>query len=280
MLCIIGGTGFYDIENIEIIEQHINPTTPYGIAKTTISVCNINGNKFCFMPRHGKGHESLPHEINYRANIYALKSIGVTKIITFSAVGSLKEELKPGDFAIANQYFDNVKGNREKTFFGNGLVAHISTALPACKILSKWIYDNKPSDINLHQNACYVCVDGPRLGTKAESNFFRKNNFDIVGMTNVPEVFLAKEAQISYCTIGIITDYDCWKENEDEFVSSDIVIQNYFKSLDKIKKFIFNIITGEIPNTEKYRLSLKGAFLSDPKNLSEENLEIYNMLNK
>lgn len=280
MLCIIGGTGFYEINDIEIIDTYENIETPFGVAKTTITVGKINNNTFCFMPRHGKGHESLPHEINYRANIFALKKIGVTNIITFSAVGSLKEEIKPGDFAIAEQYFDHIKGNREKTFFGNGLVAHISTAMPVSKQLVDWIYNNKPDDINLHKNACYVCVDGPRLGTKAESNFFRQNGFDIVGMTNVPEVFLAREAQISYCTIGIITDYDCWKENEDEFVSSDIVIKNYFKSLDKIKNMIMNIITGNIPNTDNTRMSLDGALLSNPENLSSLNKEIYNILKK
>jgi len=167
-----------------------------------------------FLPRHGVHHQFLPHEVNYRANIYALKQVGVAQVIGFSAVGSLRNDIAPGDLAIPTQYIDWVKDGRTKTFFGNGITAHVSTAEPVCPNLVKGLAEAAGRiNVILHSGKTYICVDGPRLGTRAESHFLRQIGGDLVGMTNVPEVFLVREAQLCYATVGIVTDYDCWKDN-------------------------------------------------------------------
>ncbi len=246
MLAVIGGTGIYSIDGLTVIEAH-DVETPFGSPSAAIVRGEYLGKEILFLPRHGNNHGLLPSEVNYRANIWALKSLGVNQIIGLSAVGSLQQEVQPGDLAIADQYFDFVKSPREKTFFGNGLVAHVSTAEPTCRALADKISDAASTiDIDVHRNKTYACVDGPRLGTRAESLFLKNAvQADLVGMTNVPEVFLAREAQICYCTIGIATDYDCWQDDPSEHVTVDQVISRYGKSLEKAKAVLAAYIKGQ-----------------------------------
>jgi 5'-methylthioadenosine phosphorylase len=245
MLAVIGGTGIYSIEGLTVIETH-DVETPYGAPSAAIVRGQYCGKEILFLPRHGNSHGLLPSEVNYRANIWALKKLGVTQIIGLSAVGSLQQEIKPGDLAIADQYFDFVKLPREKSFFGQGLVAHVSTAQPTCDALANAIsVAAKSSGINIHRHKTYACVDGPRLGTRAESLFLKNAaNCDLVGMTNVPEVFLAREAQICYCTIGIATDYDCWQDDPSEHVTVEQVISRYGNSLLQAKEVLAAYIKG------------------------------------
>ena len=245
MLAVIGGTGIYSIDGLTVIEEH-DMETPYGKPSAAIVRGEYCGKEILFLPRHGNNHGLLPSEVNYRANIWALKKLGVKQIIGLSAVGSLQQEIKPGDLAIADQYFDFVKLPREKTFFGQGLVAHVSTAQPTCSALADAIsVAAKACDIDIHRNKTYACVDGPRLGTKAESLFLKNAaQCDLVGMTNVPEVFLAREAQICYCTIGIATDYDCWQDDPSLHVTVEQVISRYGNSLVKAKTVLATYIQG------------------------------------
>ena len=215
-LAIIGGSGLYDISNLEVIKEH-KVFTPFGEPSDLIVEGRIANSNIFFLPRHGRKHSLIPSEINYRANIFALKKLGVRKIISVSACGSLHEEIKRGDFVIPNDYFDfTLGGKRDKTFFGDSVVAHITSSDISCPILREDLFEKAIEEgLNIHKNKTYACVEGPRLGTKAESFFLKQANCDIVGMTNIPEVFLAREAQISYATLGVVTDYDCWKEGQE-----------------------------------------------------------------
>jgi len=173
MLAIIGGTGLYNIEDLVVLDK-VQMETPFGSTSDRITIIESQGNHSLFLPRHGKDHQLLPHEINYRANIFALKELGAKQILGVSAAGSLQENIKPGDFVIPSQYFDFTRGQREKTFFGEGLAAHVSTAEPVSKTLSHWVSSEaKEMGMTIHDDKTYACVDGPRLGTKAESLFLR-----------------------------------------------------------------------------------------------------------
>lgn len=282
MLAVIGGTGIYSIDGLNIVEKH-HVETPFGEPSAEIVRGHFKDKEILFLPRHGNSHNLLPSEVNYRANIWALKSLGVTQIIGLSAVGSLQQEIKPGDLAIADQYIDFIKGNREKTFFGNGLVAHISTAEPTCIALADAISKAASScDITIHRNKTYACVDGPRLGTKAESLFYKSvANCDLVGMTNVPEVFLAREAQICYCTIGIATDYDCWQEDPTEHVTVEQVISRYGQSLAKAKTVLAAYIEG-MPAVCSSNCNhvLQAAVLTPLEKMTETNKTLFSVLSK
>jgi len=282
MLGIIGGTGLYNIEGLEILD-HKGITTPFGDPSSPLTFGNIAGKQIVFLPRHGQDHKLLPSDINYRANIWALKSVGVTQVISFSATGSLQEEIKPGEFALPDQYFDFVKDGRVKTFFGDGLVAHISSAEPVCATLrSQIVNSGKQLDLKIHDKKTYGCVDGPRLGTRAES-FFLKGPAacDLVGMTNIPEVFLAREAQMCYSTIAIPTDYDCWKDNPSEFVTVDQVMSQYAASLGTAHRLIRHLIQhNDHEQTCTCQTSLEGSLMFDPKTLSGRSKQIMEVLLK
>ncbi|WP_077341167.1 S-methyl-5'-thioadenosine phosphorylase [Pseudocolwellia agarivorans] len=280
MLAIIGGTGIYSIDGLSIIEKH-DIDTPYGKPSAEIIRGMYQNKEVLFLPRHGNNHSLLPSEVNYRANIWALKSLSVTQIIGLSAVGSLQQEIKPGDLAIADQYFDFVKSSREKTFFGEGLVAHVSTAEPTCLALADAISDAaKTYSINIHRNKTYACVDGPRLGTKAESLFLKNAaQCDLVGMTNVPEVFLAREAQICYCTIAIATDYDCWQDDPKHHVTVEQVISRYGSSITKAKLVLEAYLKATPAQcTSNCNHALKSAMLTPVEAMSESKEALYNVL--
>lgn len=243
---VIGGSGIYDIEGItETRKEKIR--TPFGDPSDTIVIGNLEGIPVAFLPRHGRGHFIMPSELNSRANIYALKSLGVEQIISISACGSLKEELKPRDIVIPDQLFDRTR-QRPYTFFGEGIVAHIGFANPYCLELSQTLYQvAKDLRLSVHLGGTYVCIEGPQFSTKAESKVFRSLGFSIIGMTNLPEAKLAREAEICYATLGLVTDYDVWKEGEE--VSVERVVGNLLANIENVKK----LIKAAIPRLERER---------------------------
>lgn len=275
MLAIIGGSGFYQLNGVHV-EKTQTVDTPFGAPSAPLTYAKKDGNDatFIFLPRHGNQHSLLPSEINYRANLFALKQAGVKQIISVSAVGSLQPTLKPGDFIIPNQYIDWTKGKRQNTFFGNGLVAHISTANTVCPHLSQAIYATATAQNHpIHTDKTYICVEGPRLGTRAESLFF-KNTIaaDIVGMTNLPEAFLAREAQICYATLSVVTDFDCWQDDPAHHVTVADVIANFGKSIDRAKQVVNALLDHPIPIDEAHRQALQHAVLTpEPARTPEHN---------
>lgn len=275
MIGIIGGTGLYKIDGISNVSSR-NIDTPFGAPSAEILIGELAGKKIAFLPRHGSNHQILPSEINYRANIWALKSVGVRQIISVSAVGSLREEVHPGDLAMPSQYFDWTRGRRIGSFFGQGLVAHVSTAQPSCETLSKIIQDcSRQNDIPIHSSKTYACVEGPRLGTRAESLFLRQAGCDLVGMTNVPEVFLAREAQICYCTIAVATDYDCWLDDPSQHASVEKVIELYGKNIGRVQTLLKKVVERENDHTEcSCHSALKFAVMTKESVLSQEQRQI------
>lgn len=282
MLAIIGGSGLYALDELEIITTH-DIDTPFGKPSAPIIEAQAFGSKVLFLPRHGRNHEFLPSEVNFRANIFALKKLGARTILSISASGSLQEEIKPGDMALASQYFDHTRGKRAASFFGGGVTAHISTATPTCPALAQDVL--KAADgisLSLHSDKTYACVEGPRLGTKAESLFLRgAAGCDVVGMTNVPEAFLAREAQMGYVTLAIATDYDCWREDPDEHVSVEAVFAVYNKNIGKIKKLVLKLLENGISETpNNIRSALNGAVMSQDETLTAEQKEWLSILRK
>ncbi|MBI4845828.1 MAG: S-methyl-5'-thioadenosine phosphorylase [Candidatus Omnitrophica bacterium] len=236
---IIGGSGIYDIEGVTEVKA-VEVTTPFGPPSDKIIMGALEGIKFAFLPRHGRGHKISPTELNFRANIYALKKLGVEKIISISAVGSLKEELKPRDFIIPDQLFDRTK-NRVSTFFAEGIVAHIGFADPFCGSLRKIAYDSaKECGIRVHKGGTYVCMEGPQFSTRAESNVYRQLGFSIIGMTALPEAKLAREAEMCYVTVALVTDYDVWKEDEE--VTLEKVLANLKANTENAKGFLKKLL--------------------------------------
>ena len=211
---IIGGSGIYNIEGIEIIEEH-SVDTPYGQPSDKIIEAKIDDIQFYFLPRHGRSHHVLPHEVNYCANVYALKSMGVEYLISISAVGSLKEECPPATMVLPDQFIDWTKGGRRRTFFGEGIVGHVSTACPVDLTLQRVLEQScKEAEVPCEVGGSYICIEGPQFSSKAESNIYRSFGATVIGMTNVPEAYLAKEAGMAYATLAMVTDYDCWREEE------------------------------------------------------------------
>jgi len=240
---IIGGTGMYLIEGMEILDE-IDLVTPFGKPSDKFVIGQLEGKKVAFLSRHGRGHTLLPHEINYRANIYSFKVLGVTKIISTNSVGSLKEELRPRDVVLPDQFYD--KTHRKGTFFGDGLAAHISFAHPVCPDLSGFLYD-VIIDIGLpvYKGGCYICIEGPSFSTVAESNIYRSWGCDVIGMTSATEAKLAREAEICYVTMNFVTDYDVWHE-EEETVTVEMILRNLEVNTKNAKNIIKKTI-AEMP---------------------------------
>lgn len=279
MIGIIGGTGIYSIDGVQdVVEKELD--TPFGAPSAKICTGKFSGKQIAFLPRHGKNHEILPSEINFRANIWALKSVGVRRIIGVSAVGSLREEIRPGDLAVPRQYLDWTKGKRNGTFFGGGMVGHVSTANPTCTELESWIKSSaEVMGMPLHTGKTYACVEGPRLGTRAESLFLKQIGCDLVGMTNVPEAFLAREAQLCYATIAIATDYDCWLEDPEQHASVDKVIELYRKNIFRVRSLIRHLLEGgKTFSSCSCHSALKYAVLTGEEHLTKENRSILSFL--
>jgi len=241
---IFGGTGIYDSGLLQDA-QEIKIDTPFGKPSDLITVGIFKGRKIAFLPRHGKKHTIPPHMINYKANIWAFKELGITRIIAPSAVGSLKEEIEPSHFALPTQFIDFTK-SRNGSFSENGRVIHISVADPFCPELQSTILKVvKDQNFNVHKNCTYVCIEGPRFSTKAESKFYRTLNADIIGMTLVPECQLAREAQMCYASISTVTDYDVWAEKP---VTAKEVLETLSKNIERTKLVLSNLI-DKIPKT-------------------------------
>ena len=220
---VIGGSGLYEMEGMTDIRS-VTVETPFGAPSDDYVTGTLDGVRMVFLPRHGRGHRLLPSEINYRANIWGMKKLGVERIISVSAVGSMKEEIVPGHIVIPDQFLDRTKGIRKDTFFGEGVVGHVQFADPVCPDLSGWLYDAAvEAGATVHRGGAYVCMEGPAFSTRAESFMYRSFGAAVIGMTNLTEAKLAREAEICYGTIALSTDYDCWHETHDD-VSIEAVL--------------------------------------------------------
>ena len=233
---VIGGSGLYEMEGLTKIKS-VKISTPFGKPSDEYLVGTLHGKRVAFLPRHGKGHRILPTEINYRANIYGMKKLGVERIISVSAVGSMKEEIKPGDIVLPDQFYDHTK-HRTSTFFGNGAVAHVSMAEPICGCLAAVLADAGAAvGAVLHRGGTYLCMEGPQFSSRGESLVYRTWNVDVIGMTNATEAKLAREAEICYSTIALATDYDCWHHSE-EAVTVEAVLAVMKKNIETSKAMI------------------------------------------
>ena len=246
-LGFIGGSGLYDIEGLTN-RREVEVSTPFGDPSDTIVTGSLDGVRVAFLPRHGRGHRITPTEIPVRANIYALKSLGVERILSVSAVGSLKEELRPLDLVIPDQLIDRTKA-RVSTFFGDGLVAHVGFADPFCPNLRRDSLDAADGLTTVHDGGAYVVIEGPQFSTRAESALYRSWNADVIGMTALPEAKLAREAEICYATLAFVTDYDVWREAEED-VSVEMVVANLMKNVETARAIIRNVTVRVSPERE------------------------------
>ena len=272
---VIGGSAVYDIEGIKVIEKK-TVDTPFGEASDEFIIGTLAGKEVVFLPRHGKAHGLLPSEINNRANIYAFKKLGVDRIISVAAVGSLKENIKPVDMLLVDQFVDRTNQARPATFFGEGIVAHVQFAEPICTQLREHIYDsNKIPGVTIHKRGTYVNMEGPAFSTKAESHLYRSWDVDVIGMTNMSEARLAREAGICYATIAMVTDYDCWHLGaEVHSVSVDLIIENLTKTVKTAKEMLKNAISN-MPEERSCKCSeaLKDAIITRKDAVPPETLE-------
>jgi 5'-methylthioadenosine phosphorylase len=266
---VIGGTGLYNIEGLTDIEE-VDITTPFGKPSDTIITGRLEGVGIAFLPRHGKGHHISPTEVPSRANIYALKSLGVEHIIAINSVGSFKREIKPGDLLIPDQLIDRTR-SRVNTFFTDGIVAHISFAEPFCSVLSQILYEAaKEAGASVHPKGISVVMEGPAFSTRAESRLYRSWGVDVIGMTALPEAKLAREAEICYASIGCVTDYDSWWE-PGEPVSVDIILKTQRQSIATAKKII-KLAVSQIPDKRhcSCATALKMAIVTAPQSIPAE----------
>jgi 5'-methylthioadenosine phosphorylase len=279
MIGIIGGTGLYQMDELQVTDVR-EVTTPFGAPSSPIVLGMLQGRNVAFLARHGLHHDLLPSEINYRGNIWALKSLGVRTLVGVSAVGSLREEIRPGDLALSSQYLDFTKGLRAATFFGRGLVAHISTANPTCSMTAGSVARAARSlELTLHENKTHACVEGPRFGTRAESLYLRECGADLVGMTNVPEVFLACEAQLGYCTICVATDYDCWLEAKEHHVSAAEVAKLFQSNLERVQQLLAYVVADYAEDESRpCRHTLKGAIITPRERMTADQRSLVSFL--
>ncbi|MCC6368224.1 MAG: S-methyl-5'-thioadenosine phosphorylase [Bryobacterales bacterium] len=265
---IIGGSGLYAMPGFEAHEE-VNIETPWGNPSDAYIVGSLSGKKVAFLARHGRGHRISPSELNFRANIYGFKKLGVKYIISLSAVGSLKEEHKPLQFVLPDQFFDRTRG-RVSTFFGEGCVAHISFADPICEDLAAIVLDAcKESGVDAKKGGAYLCMEGPAFSTKAESNVYRSWGMDVIGMTNLQEAKLAREAEIGYVTVAMVTDYDCWHPDHDAVTVNDIIahlMKNAENAASVVRAAVAKIPSGM---TCKCHSALSHAIITDRKAIPE-----------
>lgn len=280
-IAVIGGSGLYQMKSLDQIEE-VRVETPFGSPSDMILCGTITGVKVAFLARHGRHHTYLPSEVPYRANIYALKSLGVKYIVSVSAVGSLEDQICPLDIVIPDQFIDRTK-NRSSTFFGQGLVAHIAFGEPFCPNLSQLLADAvKSVDLGksqLHQGGTYVCMEGPAFSTKAESDLYRSWNAAVIGMTNLTEAKLAREAEIAYVTLAMVTDYDCWHPDH-ESVTVDMVVENLRKNAENAEMVIQEAITkiaSKWPSSDAH-CALRYALLTSKEFIPEETRAKLNLL--
>jgi 5'-methylthioadenosine phosphorylase len=270
-LAVIGGSGLYDIEGFTDRED-VEIDTPFGRPSDAITVGKIERSSVAFLPRHGRGHRLMPTEIPAHANIYALKKLGVKQIVSVSAVGSLKEEIEPLDMLVPDQIIDRTR-SRSNTFFGQGIVAHVGFADPFCPALSAQLSDvATETGATVHRGGTYVVMEGPAFSTRAESQLYRSWGASVIGMTALPEAKLAREAEMCYATLALVTDYDCWHESEDH-VSVELVIANLMKNVDRSKQVIRGIaqrVNGTAGAECSCQSALKDAIITSTSVFTDE----------
>ena len=268
---VIGGSGLYNLEGLEIKEELMIVDTPFGPPSGNFIEGRFDGYDVVFLARHGKGHHISPSEINYRANIFEMKRLGVDAIISVSACGSLKEEMKPMDFVVPDQFVDRTFKARETSFFTDGIVAHVAMADPvSSEVAQALIQAGQEVDVTVHSKGTYINMEGPQFSTKAESNLYRQWGMDIIGMTNMIEAKLAREAEMAYASLCSITDYDCWHPSHDE-VTVDMIMEYLQANINNAKK-ILQLAIPLVGGIEEFAAAsaLAGAIVTDPKAIPEE----------
>jgi 5'-methylthioadenosine phosphorylase len=272
---IIGGSGLYQMPELENVRE-VAVDTPFGKPSDAFIVGELDGVTVAFLPRHGRGHRLTPSELPFRANIYAMKLLGVEYILSVSAVGSLQERYAPTDFVIPDQFFDRTRARaHESTFFGEGIVGHITFADPVCSELGDILEAScRDVSVNTHRGGTYICMEGPAFSTKAESNVYRQWGMDVIGMTNLQEAKLAREAEIAYATLALVTDYDCWHEGHDD-VTVDIVIEYLNKNVRNAQLVLRDAVSrvAAKPTPNQYRDAIKNAIFTAPDLWPEETAE-------
>jgi 5'-methylthioadenosine phosphorylase len=260
---VIGGSGLYGVKELQPIEE-VSVTTPFGDPSDAVLIGRWNAVTVAFLPRHGRGHRVMPSQVNARANIFAMKTLGVEWVISVSAVGSMREEIAPGEVVIPDQFFDRTVA-RPSTFFQDGIVAHVSFAEPVCAELSGILHAAAVrAGARVHRGGTYLCIEGPQFSTKAESRIYRQWGVDVIGMTNIPEAKLAREAEMSYATLAFVTDYDCWHETE-----AAVSVESIVRILQQNAAMAQRIIAEALPQIPvgrggPYRDALRGAIITNP----------------
>ncbi len=265
---VVGGSGLYTMPGFQV-ERELRLETPWGAPSDAFVVGALSGRRVAFLARHGRGHRLMPSEINFRANIYGFKMLGVERIISLSAVGSLKEEHRPLDFVIPDQFVDRTR-SRASTFFGEGLVAHISFADPVCPQLARVLYEACTAEgVRASLGGTYLCIEGPAFSTKAESNLYRSWGLDVIGMTNLPEARLAREAEICYATVAMVTDYDCWHPEHDA-VTVNQILENLTRNAANAVRVVARA-AALLPRKRECTCgsALAHAVITDPKAVPE-----------
>jgi len=266
---VIGGSGLYHMEGLEVQDER-RVSTPFGDPSDAFVIGEVDGTTVAFLARHGQGHRILPHELNFRANIHGFKQLGVEWIVSVSAVGSMKEEYRPTDILVPNQFVDRTR-HRVDTFFGNGLVAHVSFADPVCSSLRPLFFEAaKDAGARAHDGGTYLCMEGPQFSTRAESEIYRQWGVDVIGMTNLQEAKLAREAEICYATLAMVTDYDCWHEDEADVSGHavmEVVQQNAATAQDVVRR-----ILRKLPMERDCECStaLRSALITEPSRIPEQ----------
>jgi len=264
ILGVIGGSGLYGMEDLKNVRQVV-VRTPFGDPSDALVVGELEGRTVAFLPRHGRGHRIGPSQINYRANVYAMKKIGVDALLSISAVGSMKEGIRPGDVVVVDQFFDNTKF-RENTFFSDGVAGHVAFADPVCPVLSGIAAEAARKVVRrVRRRGTYLCIEGPAFSTRAESNIYRKWGVDVIGMTNMPEAKLAREAELCYAALALATDYDCWHDSEED-VSVEAILAILKRNAENSRKIVREV-AKRLPLSGECRCgeALKYAVITERK---------------
>jgi 5'-methylthioadenosine phosphorylase len=267
---VIGGSGLYEIEGLTDIKE-VRLETPFGDPSDVFITGILERVKMVFLPRHGRGHRLLPSEVPYQANVYGMKKLGVQRIISVSAVGSMKEEIVPGHIVIPDQFFDRTQGKRASTFFGQGVTGHVQFADPVCAELSDVLFEaGRRSGATVHKGGTYICIEGPNFSTRAESMIYRNWGVDVIGMTNIPEARLAREAEMCYGTVALATDYDCWHDSHDD-VSVETVLAIIKQNVNMARNIIKEATCAlSSPPECKCAESLQFAIMTDRSLIPEQ----------
>lgn len=274
---VIGGSGLYEMEGLTDVKP-VKVDTPFGEPSDEYMTGMLGDVRMVFLPRHGRGHRLTPSEVNYRANIYGMKKLGVEWIISVSAVGSMREDIPPGHIVVVDQFFDRTK-HRACSFFGNGIVGHVEFADPVCGPLSDVLYNaGVEAGASIHKGGTYICIEGPQFSTRAESNIYRKWGVDVIGMTNIPEAKLAREAEICYATLALSTDYDCWHTTE-ESVTVEMIIETLGKNVSTAKEIIRKAVPVISSGRDcKCASAMKYATITDKKAIPDNVKEDMSLL--